>query len=86
MTSLSDHHDHKRSGTAPRQFLSGKIQPRIKRSDFEHISTRNLLRPTVLHEPAPKNHCLQQENYRKKNKIQQPPPVQAPGGSKTPTA
>jgi hypothetical protein len=33
---------------------------------LEHISTENPPTPTVLHEPTPGNHCLQQENNRKK--------------------
>jgi len=45
-----------------------KSQPRIKRSDFEHISTGNPPTLIVLHGPVPENHYLQQVNYRKKKK------------------
>jgi hypothetical protein len=78
--SLSDHPNQKRPATAPRQFLLEKSQPMIKTSDFEHISIGNPPTPIVLHGPAPENHYLQQVNYRKKKKTQQPPPVQVPRG------
>jgi hypothetical protein len=92
--SLSDHPDQKRPATAPRQFLLEKIQSRIKDRTWN-------ISPPKIHQHPPfftDQHlkitaCNKKTIGFKKNiycwrirKTQQPPSVEAPGGSKTSTA